>query len=103
RKAAGPTPRVHSPGSDSPLPQPPPADAGAHRDVAGRVEPLRRAPTMFAKRGRVDVRVEGNRNGRASPTLLAEVSLRPAGFRRRRYVSPRRGGGVAVQGPERAD
>src|SRR6185503_8190678 len=103
RDAHVPELRVHQPVEELPLDQTAAADAGAHRYVAGRVEPLRRAPAMFAERGRVDVRVESNRNGQAAPNLLAEVGLRPAGFRRRRYVSPGRGGGVAVQGPERAD
>src|SRR6266480_492075 len=79
------------------------ADAGANGDVAGGVEITCRPPAVLSERGRVHVRVEGDRYAESALDLPPEVGLRPAGLRSRRDVAPGRRGGVAVEWAERAD
>src|SRR5512132_4409608 len=79
------------------------ADAGADCDVAGGVESSRGSPAVLPERGRVYVRVEGDRYAEAALDLPPEVGLRPAGLRGRRDVAPGRRGGVSVEWAEGAD
>ena len=81
----------------------PAADTGADRDVAESVEPPCCSPAMLAERGGVDVGVEGDRHREAAADLLADVGVRPAGFRRRSDVAPGRRRRPSVDGAERAD
>src|SRR5439155_15723568 len=79
------------------------ADAGSDRDVAERVEAAGGAPRVLAQRGRVHVRVEGDRDAEPTADLLADVRVRPARLRRRRDVTPRRRARVRVQRAEGSD
>jgi hypothetical protein len=79
------------------------ADAGAHGDVREIVQRAARAPAAFRKRRAVHVGVEAHGNAGAPAETARDVGIAPAGLRRRRDETLRRGIGAQIDGPERGD
>ena len=58
-------------------------DAGADRQVDGRVQALRRTPTPLAERGGIDIGVKAHWDAQRPPDDADQVGVRPARFGRR--------------------
>lgn len=74
------------------------SNSGADGEVEAIVDGLRRAPSCFAKDGRVDIRIEFHRDSERTSNRVREIVITPGEF-------GRRGNAPALQldWPERAD